>query len=395
MFHNLLMLITLAAGLLIQPNSALAARKVDSSTNKNVQDRVEFSGYLMLDHDYYGPFYAKSANGYQHKNEIRRAKLGISFTPNPLIKAKLQLKYSQSFPADGKLALGDALVRFNTGNDTGLQVGRMKQAIGLEYQSSSSQLIAIERSLPSSAFAPDRSFGIQLDQKKKHYTLAAGYFIERDSGHDFALSNFDLLKHQDKDIKAGTLRMTYLKSKNIAGKLHFGGTFSRRWLNGQKIQFKESGEIHSADSIIRSARFYADHSNLYQLDMAWLSNKILIQGEVFINRITAIDHQLWNFYGAYIQSSYLFSGEYQYKRGRIKSSQLNNNTLELVFRQSYLNLRDNSVGSQAAISLIGLNLHISKSFKLMANISQPWISGDTINTQQSGQAYSFRGQFNF
>ena len=372
---------------------------VNASDEKKVIDSpklIEFGGYLMLDHDYYAPFYAKSTDYYQHKTEIRRSKFGITVRPNQYIKSKLQIKYSRLFPNSGKLILGDAYIQFNNKMNTSVQIGHMKEPFGLEQQTSSSELAAIERSLPTSVFTPRRNFGLLIDYKKKSYTLAGGYFIDNDNNDDFSFNNFNLTHRGKEDTQALTMRFTIAPIRKNNRTFHLGSSVSKRWLNGEKIQYKTKGEVHSADTIIRSARFYAEESILYQMDVALHNNNFLLQGELFSNSIQQVDGDNWFFSGAYIQASYKMFGKYKYKLGKFKSSKPDNTmALEWVLRHSYINLLDHNIGSKASSSLIGIRLYLTRYFKFMLNINTPWITGDTVNKSQSGQAYSLRAQLSF
>lgn len=353
---------------------------------------IDLSGYLMLDHDYYGPFYNKDEAVNQHKTAIRRSKLGITFSPNGYFQSKIQLKYARSFPENGEFSLGDTYVRFIHKSNWAFQFGHMKEPFGLEQQTSSSNLLTIERSSASESFAPGRNFGLQVDHKKKAHTFALGYYLDRDSDDKFSLANFNLLQQHSKyDIPAATLRITYAPLLKTQQSIHFGASISRRWLSGNKIQIKQSGEVYSANNIIRSARFYADSSKLYQIDFAWQIKSLLLQSELVKNLITQDDGRVWNYLGAYVQASYQLSGRYKYRYGRYKSQR----NMELVVRQSMVDLRDHDIGSEAAFTLLGINYYPSPRIKLMANIIFPEMSGNSINNDQSGQAYSLRIQYKF
>jgi len=365
------------------------------------KELIDVEGYLMLDHDYYGPFFNKDEANYQHKTEIRRSKLGLTFSPNTAFRAKIQLKYSRELPGSDNLSLGDAYMRYMLNDNWGLQLGRMKEPFGLEQQTSSSNLLTIERSSLSSSFAPGRSYGLKIDHKKKSHTLAFGYFLERDSQHKFAIAHFNLFEQPaSQDTPAATLRFTYAPIIEAQQSVHFGASASKRWFNGNKVQIKHSGEVHSADNIIRSARFYADTSKLYQVDAAWQFNHVLFQTEFVKNSISQKEGKNWDYFGAYIQASYRLSGRYKYRQGRYKSQNKMKNgsfksSTELVIRQSLLNVRDHDIGSEAAFSLFGFNYYPTANIKLMANLLIPAMSGDSINNDQSGQAYSLRFQYKF
>ena len=379
--------------------STLSAHAMDDISNfssiKNVS-AIEFGGYLMLDHDYYSPFYDKNSEAYQHATEIRRSKLGITFKPNEYFKGKFQIKYTKRFSEQGELALADAYMRIENNKNIGIQIGHMKEPFGLEQQTSSSELIAIERSLPTETFTPDRSYGLLINQIKKSYTLAAGYFITRNNHDEFSLANFDLLQKGDNSSDAITMRITAAPFRNKWQTLHIGSSASKRWLYENKIQYKSTAEVHNANRTVRSARFYADQSNLYQVEIAFHHQHWLLQSELFANNIKQVDGEHWEYSGAYIQASYKSTGKYAYKKGRFKSSKINNDTdLEWVLRYSHIDLRDNDVGNNSSAGLLGLNIHLSPNLKLMMNVNFSWATGDIINQYQEGRAYSIRAQLTF
>jgi phosphate-selective porin OprO/OprP len=382
---------------------SIAAIAILFSLSAYSENKLKLDGYIMVDHDYYGPFYTKESDKYYHKSKIRRSKIGIEYKLSEYFSSELQLKYARELDESGELLqseglkLGDALIRFENDNKVGFQFGRMKEPFSLEQQTGSADLLIIERSITTSSFSPGRSFGVQLDHKKKKHTLVLGYFIDRDTDHDFALSNFNLLQQDKKnDIKAVTLRFTFTPVLNKESSIHIGTSLSKRWLNERKVQIKENGEVNAADSIIRSARFYADDSKHYQFELAWHNKNRLIQSEIFSTITQQTDGKSWSYSGAYLQASYRSSGNYRYKKGKYKSPTKHQQGFgELVFRQSLINVRDNNVGSEAAFTLVGANYYPTEAIKLMANIIFPSITGDAINRDQSGKAVSLRAQFRF
>lgn len=369
--------------------------------NKNTPSEVtsifKFDGYLMLDHDYYGPFYNKAKNTYQHSTEIRRSKIALTVEPSKYFKTKLQLKYSKKLEDKGELSLGDAFIQAKAPFNMALQLGRMKEPFGLEQQTSSADLLLIERSIITESFSPGRSFGLQFNHKLKNYSFAAGHYLERDTDHNFALANFNLFKYDNEhDTKATTARLTFAPSLKKQSTLHLGASFSQRNIAGKKVQIKERGEVNSADKIIQSARFYTDESTLYQADIAWSNRTALIQGEFYSSKNQQIQGPKWLYSGAYVQASYQFSGYYKYKNGRFKPSKSRHrHSTEIVLRQSAINLRDHDVGSESSFTSFGINYYPNTNMKVMINMIIPKISGDTINNDQSGNAYSMRLQLTF
>ena len=370
------------------------------------ENRLSTSGYIMLDRDYYGAFYDKESqvnqDTYRHKDEIRRAKVGLKYQLSDMLSSELQVKYTRSFPDKGEISLADAMMKLSFGNKR-LQFGKMKQTLGLEQQTGSSKLISIERSL-GNIFTPGRSYGVQLSHKSKSLRWALGYYVNRDMAQDgsdaFSLYHFNLFTQSEKDIESYALHTNYnwFASKNTL--LHLGASMSHHDLSGNLFQIKSSGEVHSADKIIRSARFYALSNRLNQIELLYLNKQFLLQAEAMHNQVKDIDDSNWNYYSAYLQASFRFDRNYQYKFGKLKSKRYKRNKsalygLELVLRQSYLDVRDRNIGSEASISQLGINIYPAKNFKFMVDIQQPWIAGNTVNTNQSGLAFTLRGQYSF
>jgi len=111
-----------------------------------------------------------------------------------------------------------------------------------------------------------------------------------------------------------------------------------------------------------------------------------------------VDSTQWQYSGFYLQGSVLLSGEhYRYKQGKFKGVKpyASRGSWELVARFSGLDIRDREVGSESSILLLGVNYYVSKPFRLMANLLVPSISGNVVNTNQSGNGISVRGQYHF
>lgn len=387
----------LVFALLIPLCSFAQGSSLSNKSRTEIESILKFDGYLMLDHDYYGPFYNKDENSYRHATEIRRSKIALTLEPSKYVKTKFQLKYSKKLEDKGELSLGDAFIHLKMPLNTALQVGRMKEPFGLEQQTSSADLLLIERSIITESFAPGRSFGFQFNHKQKNYTFTAGHYLERDTDHNFALSNFNLFEYDSNyDTKAMTARLTFAPILQRQSTLHLGTSFSQRNFAGKKVQIKERGEVNNADKIIQSARFYADDSTLYQADIAWSNPTTLIQAELYSSRNQQTQGHKWLYSGAYVQASYHFSGYYKYKNGRFKPSKSSEKgSTEIVLRQSAINLRDHNVGSESSFTSFGINYYPYKNTKIMFNMIVPQIWGDTINDNQSGNAYSMRLQVTF
>jgi len=336
------------------------------------------SGSVMLDYDQYGAFYDKKEDESQQHFEVRRAKLGFKINSQGPFKGEIEFSYNNEYQGEEELTLGDAYVLYQA-SSVDISLGKMKEPFGLERQTGSSKVTSIERSMVTSAFSPGRSLGLMLSREKKRYTLALGVFQEEDKTNS---------------PQAISARFTRTFEYARQGQ-HLGLSLTHRELKDQAFQIKERGEINSADNIIRSAQFNANSQDALQLETAWFSEKVRLQMEASIASIEQTSGDDWLYSGFYIQGSYFIKGgAYRYKKGTIKT-RVHKGAWELVSRYSGLNLRDNDIGSEAAIFMLGVNYYVDKKLRLMANVLMPEISGNTVNEDQSGNGVSLRAQYVF
>jgi phosphate-selective porin OprO/OprP len=352
-----------------------------------VPNLFSVSGYLMVDYDRYGAFYNKDDNSSQSHLELRRSKLSLTVKPNKNLKAVLQVKYSNEYQQGETLELGDVYLNYYPMKWLDLRMGRFKQPFNLEQLTSSKNLATIERSLMTDAFSPGSNYGVMLYKNKKSYTWAWGAFQQESN------TSSDV----DSPVRSMTGRVTYLLP-SVQAIWHFGGSLSYRDLAGDLFKFSERGQVNSAQKVIRSASFNANNSTLMQLEGAYAKNSLRISTHAAVTRVEQEDGTLWHYSGFDMQANYLLSGEhYAYKKGKFKSvkSRADNGSWELVTRFSHIDLQDNDLGSEASILLLGVNYYLGGSVKLMADVLIPNISGNVVNTDQSGHALSFRGQYYF
>ncbi len=359
--------------------------------------KLQVGGYVMLDYDRYDGFYNKDSDDSEKHFELRRSKLSFELTPHNDIKAKVQFSYNEEYRSDPEFKLANAYVSYGGFKGFKIRVGKMKEPYSLEYQTSSKNLATIERSLITTAFAPGSNVGLQLYKNDKTYTWAVGVFQEDDSWDMSSDSSSD--NNSDKsDAQALTSRLTYAFTNENEQLWHVGGSLSLRDIKGEKIKFKERGEVNSAQNIIRSASMDVDKLNLLQLESAFSSGPLRIQGEAAMANIKELTGESWRYSGFYLQASYLLSGDsYHYNKGKFKAVKPASimGSWELLARYSSINLQDNQLGSKTSINLLGLNYYASQNFRLMVNLLFPTISGKVVSDDQTGNAISVRGQYQF
>ena len=353
----------------------------------DVPSLFSMSGYLMLDYDQYGAFYNKDNNTSMRHFELRRSKLSFTIKPHKKIKGVLQVKYSNEYQQEDALELGDVYLNYSLMKKVGVRIGRFKEPFNLEQLTSSKDIATIERSLMTNTFSLGSNVGLMLYKNKKAYTWAWGVFRQEAK----------TTGESDPKLRSMTGRMTY-RLPNTTDTWHFGGTLSYQELDGDLVKFNGRGEVNSAQKVIRSASFNANDLTLMQIEGAFSAAGLRLQVQGALAQVEQVDGRLWQYSGFDVLASYLLSGEhYAYKKGKFKSvkSHKQNGSWELVSRYSYLDLQDNDLGSKASIMLLGVNYYYGKKIKLMADLLLPTIEGNVVNTDQSGNAVSIRGQYAF
>jgi phosphate-selective porin OprO/OprP len=347
------------------------------------EKHFDLSGKIMLDTDHYGAFFDEDAKKATTNIELRQAKITAKYRPFEDWLSKLQLKYTYENSDNHGFEVADAYIAYTGFKWADITAGKMKEPFSLERLTGSSSLTTIERSMATSAFAPGRSYGVQLGKNRKNYTWNVGIFQEE--------TNSD-------SARAVTVRTTFAPVRNKNQTLHLGVSASIRDRQNQNVQAKQSAELNTADNIIRSARFDADKSLLSGIEFAWQHKSIRFQSEFFAEKIEQVMGKDWRYFGYYLQASWFVTGESAlYKKGRFKSVKPTSNigALELVTRYSELGLRDNGLGSDSSIVTVGINYHWSKNLKFMVNFLTPNISGNTLHADDSGDAISARIQLLF
>lgn len=346
---------------------------------------------LFIDADSIGPYYQKDSNiDTKNKNNIELSSLKstLKYRFNSQITSKFQVELTKEAKNDyeNEIEIKDALINWDLQNNVKASIGRFKEPMGHESLMGSNTLATIERSMATSAFSPGRNLGVQVSLNKDLFILTTGLF-----------------KIEDDDIQNGmasTSRASIASNRNLItniDRLHFAASYSYRDLNNSLFQIKERAEVNSADNVIRSPRAYTKDQHIMQFELGASMKNYWFMSEVYQTQLNQTAGEAWIYQGFYAQLSgthNLFSNtseaRYSYKNGEFKTPKHQTHDLEWVIRYSGISLRDHSLGSKASSFALGLNYYFKKSTSIMANYLIPDISGNVVNTNQSGQALSFR-----
>ena len=349
---------------------------------KSKNQRANFNTLFMLDYTDYDPAFNKGEA--DEDIFIRRARGSFKYNFSHSFNVKLQLDYNER---KGELEEKEISLRYSGEDWAGFKIGKFKQPFGLEYQTSSSNLLAMERSIATHAFSLGRSYGAAIYSSSKRATFSIGIFDATDEEDLF-------------DSLALTIRKTHAIKFNDDNIIHFGVSGSWRQGAEDRFQINERIEIYDAKSALESARFTADNIAQVCLESAWQAGGIILQGEYFSQEVKVKPSLAENdakFSGYYLQSSYLFGGKHRYKKGRFRTlkPRRDQGNFELVFRASHVDAISQNRGHRADTFTLGFNYYINKSMRIMANYTYAELEGINAIPESDGNALSVRLQAAF
>lgn len=345
-------------------------------------NNVKWSTRIMIDADQAGAFYQKDATDSTNpktSTELASLKSSLKYTFNQSFDSKFQLDISRPANDDHetKIEWKDVYLRWHPTGHLKTQVGQFKEPLGHDRLLGSGDRMTIEASMATSAFTPGRSLGAGVQLQDQTKTISVGIFDIQDDdiNHGYAL----------------TTRTTTSMFHSTKSPVHLGVGYSYRSMPNNLFQIKERGEVNTADNIIRSPRFYADTQQIANFELGTVLNRFWLMSEFFTTQIHQEDGSEWLFSGFYLQvSASLFGDAGKFKHGIFKPAKHRSNDIEWVIRYSGISLKDNNLGSEASSTLFGLNYYFKKQTSFMLNIITPNISGNVVNTNQTGEAISLR-----
>ncbi|MFK8020927.1 MAG: OprO/OprP family phosphate-selective porin [Pseudomonadales bacterium] len=350
--------------------------------DKNPHD-FELKGLLQLDADWFGEFYDNAAQT-SSEQEVRRARISAHYRYRKDWKAEVSVQYRDR---GDDVDLNDAYIRYDGFKPFDITVGKFKQPFGMERLEGAKRRATMERSMTSELLTPDRALGVQFAKQKKDYTWAVGVFQDDDEDDRFTRSAPQSI----------TGRATYAPQHNKEQTLHFGVAGSYRDWKSNLFDARSRAEVSTANNVVRSARFLADSQWLFGVEAAWQRGSLLLKSEYMQSEVDASGfEQQFSYSGFYLQSSFFLTGERRkYKKGefgRVKPKK-HFGAFELVARHGEIDLRDNGVGAQSSVTLLGLNYHWRKNVKIMLNVLHPEIKGDTRHSRTEGDAFTLRLEY--
>lgn len=334
---------------------------------------------------------------------IRRARVSLLAKFHDRVEFKLEADFS------GVPTLNDDYIDIERIPFIGhFRFGHTKEPFSLEELTSSNNITFMERSLPTSAFAPGRNIGFELYNSvfNQRLTWATGGFwdvggINHLTNPKDAFSNatgFSL-----------TARVTAIPWYADGGRnlVHLGLGYSHSFRTDPQVSFLTRPESYLFDDkLVDTGKFIANDIDIIDCELALVRGPFSLQGEFFQTFATSSeDHYFW---GYYIYLSYILTGEvrpYNTFQGVFSALKPQNDfkpfggqsglgAWELALRHSYIDLNDGSVeGGKESNFTAGLNWYVNSHIRFMINYIHARVENRTMPESTSGSANIVQSRF--
>lgn len=353
---------------------------------------VKFGGRVMVDmmwgagnNDFqttYGPAGANvtglGGNGqFLDGVEFRRLRLYNSGTINKKVGWKVQIDF-----ANNALSLKDAYVQLKdvvAGFD--VTVGSQKEPFSLEELTSSKYITFMERSL-TNAFAPGRTVGLQIANKK---------LIDGKGTFAMMLSRPTILGGSEDGEYAFSTRLTFAPLLEDKGEklVHAGIAYRFHedpFRNAvDEFRFRSRPEVHISPRFVATGDFDADSIQQLGFELAAQFGMVSVQGEYVLAFVSndangagpngTMEPTFWSYY---VQASVFATGEHRpYKKGAFGRVKPENEfgkdgfgAIELALRVSAINLTDSAEGVAGGNEWNvngGVNWYLTPNARIMLN----------------------------
>lgn len=347
----------------------------------------KIGGQVMYDAAWYhGEGALKTqTDGYTHDSEFRRVRLSARGNVDGGWDYNVTLSFvdalnknSDKNPVD----IRQAFVAYSGWKVFKVKAGLFVEPFGLETSSSSRITTFMERGLPY-AYSPDRNLGASISTAPaKGLYLEAGIFKED-------------LNYAGKFDPAFTGRIAYAPIDTKGWLLHLGAGASRRLPGDGTVRYRTPPEADMAPKWFSSGTIRnVDDILLAGLEAAAVIGSFSLQGEYVHSRVDRNNGRPErNLDGYYVYASWFLSGESRpYRNGRFTTiaPQGRWGGWELAARNSAI---DDGNGHRLHDITLGLNWHIHKHLRLMANYVRAGY--DKGSAQGNANIFQVRGQVDF
>lgn len=354
-----------------------ASAKAGSGFKVKTDDvSLSVGGRLQYDIDMFDGEAFNGTDDSGSDSELRRARIFVSGKIGKDWSGKVQANFNDQ---DSEANLQDAYIKYTGWESADLTLGKHKEPFGLEEQTSSKDITAIERTMIINALAPGRNYGASLGNASDDFSWKFGVYDRGEEGGNIAT--------------AFTGRMTFapVVSKDEVFHLGFGYTQSR--LAGNSYGDADQRlEIHTANEKIGSSSIVGESITAYNLELAYSAGPFHAQAEYFDGEIDGGLAPDTDIEGYYAQVGYILTGESRpYSKGVFKRVKPKGDAgaWEVFGRfSSYEPGTD-----EAEAFTVGLNYYANAAVRIGLN----YVSGDMTEggVDKDGDALAVRIQYVF
>ncbi len=335
------------------------------------------TGYIAADQDLNGAF--PDLGGFDYRFRRLRAYTQATFWDT--VEFKFEIDFANT------TAIKDVWVRYMGNPSVGeFTLGYMKEPFSLEELTSSSAVTFMERSLPTSGFAPSRDIGLVYSDVKrdKRLTWSAGAF--------WIVGSFGNVGEGEEALtnSSGTAltgRLTGLlwyegKGENL---LHLGLSYSHQFRNEDSrndgLEIKVRPETYLTDDrLVDTGKFFTGDTDFVDPEMALVVGPFSLQGEYFHLFASSKEADNPGFWGFYCQGSFFITGEhrpYDATKGLFSGIRPHRNfsfthsgwgAWEAALRLSFIDLDGGAIhGGRETDVTVGLNWYLNPHMRFLFN----------------------------
>lgn len=262
-------------------------------------------------------------------------------------------------PADGSFR--DIALKYEGWDVADITIGQFKLPFGLSEQTSSNDIMFIERALPVDAFPTSRRMGVGFSRTQDAYSISGMLFGSTVDGDDRG--------------RGAAARFTMAPINQGGTVLHFGASAIVESPH-EDVDFSARPEARPADIKLVHTRDidHVDRIHRYGLEAAWLNGPWSIQAEWMqadLHREAGFADA--GFDGWYVSTSWVLGGQSRrYDQGEFKGVEpASGGTWELTTRYSRIDLDDGLIlGGQERNTTLGINYYLNEHVRFMANYIQ-------------------------
>ena len=299
--------------------------------------------------------------------EFRRARLGMKGKVSKNFGYKVEVDF-----ANEGVSLKDTYLNYKGIDKTEIRIGNFKPGYSIDEQTSSNDIVFIERAAPVDSFATSQQLGAGFITHDKNWSVAGGVFND-DAG----------VQSSDDEMWSVAGRVTAAPIVEKGKTVHVGASASYREPDQANDTFdfdaRAENRLQTADSVA-AVITDGESAAIYGVEAAASLGPVHLQGEYIMANVENRANNDPTFNGGYAQISWFPTGEgrvYKSSKGSFKPakvlrpfnpSQGDWGAVELAARHSHLDLNDGGItGGELSSTTFGANWYLNDYVRFLAN----------------------------